>query len=317
MGDVNSKPKFEKLRSTLTSSISENKQHLSPALIGAFITLILSPFSIFLGFWLNNVLSRPILSIQHASVGEIVTHPKLPQTNYSLTLQLQQLDGVDIQDIYRPVFINSLESDRVIEKLENLAKTIRVKYQGISDSDTTLERLKTHPEFRKIIGSDLQVELLESMSPEKRGSVFRSKVNGYKEKQRKLDSELTKIADKLREGRKCEIYASVMVLNKGGTEGLIKSKANFMNKNNQEIVFVETDPPPSFNPDSLNAVPTFITNKEIRFLKASDSVGSAPERKMTKFWFRAEQATCGEKIEYIILESHIGNKMKWKIEGKL
>lgn len=313
MGDENNKSVFDKLKATLVSLFSEHKQHLSPALVGAFITLILSPFSIFLGFWLNNVLSRPILSIQHASVGEIVTHPKIPQTNYSLTLQLQQLAGADIQNLYRPVFINSQQSDQLINEVENWAKTFRVKHQNIADNEATLDELKAHQEFEEIIGSDLQVELLNSMSPDKRHTEIRSKVRSYKKKYMSLDLETSKIAEKLRQGRKCEIYASIMVLNKGGTEGLIKSKAKFLNENSEEVVFLETDPPPSFDPDSLNAVPTFITNKEIKFLKASDSVGSAPERKMTKFWFRAEKAKCGEKIEYIILESHIGNKMKWKI----
>jgi hypothetical protein len=255
-------------------------------LYGTLIALAISPFSILVGFKLNEFLSRPVLSIEY-----VTTFP---------ISELRGLDGVQSycsnstlykeykEKNYNQINLQNLEAYDELsdDEVYNLINKDLLKYVAFLAS-LKQELNRTIANISQLKASEVRISYLYSTNEtdlvtdvEK----MRIRLNeNSTDKLKNADVEMHKL-DSLRNGIRLSIVSTrlkLTILNRGSTDGLIRTEGNIV-VGNKEYKMERTSAP---SPKIFNAVPTYNVNPNADVFY-SNSVGKIEKNTMVDFWYQ-------------------------------
>lgn len=91
------------------------------------------------------------------------------------------------------------------------------------------------------------------------------------------------------EGLSCRSLVNVLVINKGGTDGLVLGKA-IVRVSGQILEATRTSAPKSNR--TMIAVPTTVVNEEVFSGKGYTTVGKLPANSMVELWYEVKERPC-------------------------
>jgi len=270
-----------------------NTNEFKGPFVAALIALLLSPFSISLGFLLNNYFSKPILSIEYASryVKSYLNKSKVTSLLGDVANDQTYLDyrsskilGADNFDLRTLAYIP--ESNAPRELVDKITKDLT----GYSDYlSGELAKLSTSIKgLPKIDDVDLKVQAFRVLDNPtyKDGDELRKLLLAHHKERINILTAIRNKLDLIINGMSIVDnieYIKFSVLNKGSSDGLIRNHGDILYNGIQYKIY--RVPPPSSSQSLLIAVPTFQVNAS-QTDYSPRSVGQIVQHTMTEIWFR-------------------------------
>lgn len=290
---------------------------IKAAFVGAMATLLLTPFSVWIGFSLNSIFARPILSIEHVGISQLISHPDFSET--IITIPNVDPNGqpiVSLQELGRVSFRGLPESDTWVQ----LAKKIETRWQTTHDELENLiipEELDTEwiQGHARILGmTRIDINLASART----GSDFNAFIASLASSRRlEVSKNLQTIRDiikRVRSERTCSTFFQVMILNRGDSFGLVRHIASVKLHDGNSIE-VEISEPPDFSANSYNSIPVDVQNPQFSLVSPSTSLGQIPPKSMEVLWYRPTEPICDDSFADFRINSHIGKKLIYKTPG--
>lgn len=276
---------------------------LWPALIGALVTLILSPISIWLGFYLDSYFSRSKLSIEYAGLVEAYSYADMSAE--IANLPMRTINGkllVDLDLLSKTLFQNRAEAARAEEQYRLLLTYWQDQSKLIEKVDT--EAAENIEEIKTLLSlNSIERSLVDNVPPDG--------VSKYLEpiRKSKLDfadknTNAAKAAlSKFRDSANCRMYITASILNRGGSDGLIRSVAVVEDSSGERQSFVISSPP-KFEGVDLMSVSVNIANRKFEEFIPRNTVGQIAKNSIENIWWAPESPNCDFLPELLELRTN-------------
>jgi hypothetical protein len=293
-----------------------SKESLMPifltALVTALGTLLILPFSITLGFWLNDYLARPILSVEYAELIPEASRVPLPSTeltnivqssHYRSSLMKGQVGRANMLMTYlqKTQGLTSQEVDELKDMVKQYMKIIDDRESSLNSLISKLNGKPTDEQLREIAlsyaGPAGQYMTMQDQSDTIHKSLsaqIKNELSTGKES-KSLAMRLLKKIDGASSDSIEKIRVKISILNRGNTDGLIRGvgKIHFIDSN-LELPIRTCLPPRKKN------VPAIMVTlaEELPEPASSKSVGKIEKRTMTEFCYEIDR----NKYENVFIE---------------
>ena len=274
------------------------------AIVTSIATIIVSPISISLAFWLNDYFARPILSVEYIQVFheyEKLQNPKfdIKKILFSDSFQMNLLRGSsESLDKFMKYGNNEFLSESEINDLKMLSEDVKIS------SKKKLDTLKIY--YNRILNNDFNPDTYAEYSKKIKNKSFTAKTNEINfedlkartkidiEKEMENESDLLRLINNLLNKLNFESSKNIndlkfklSIQNKGNTDGLIKSIGE-MSILGEDISFPIINIPPPKKKSNVMAIAVTIADEEPE-APTSQSVGKIEKHSLKEFWFGIEK----------------------------
>lgn len=298
------------------------------ALVTALGTLLIIPFSITLGFWLNDYLARPMLSVEYAELIPEASRVPLPSTelnnivqssHYRSSLMKGQVGRANMLMTYlqKTQGLTSQEVDELKDMVKQYMKIIDDRESSLNSLISKLNGKPTDEQLREIAlsyaGPAGQYMTMQDQSDTIHKSLnaqIKNEISTGKESKslamkllKKIDGASTDSIEKIR--------VKISILNKGNTDGLIRGvgKIHFIDSNLE--LPIRSCPPPKKKNVTMAIMVTLA--EELPKPASNKSVGKIEKRTMTEFWYEIDRNEHESVFIELVKEITSNNHSKYKI----
>jgi len=281
---------FVKLFSGIKQYIA--KSEFSAALTASFVTFIISPFTIYLGFSLNQQLARAQLSIEYVYFEQ--NDDAIDQSDELLESLIERL----MEHSMYAEFLSAEEYSPSIRQFGNGSK---------KRARAILLRLKSYISKQKVILNE-DLELLPKSELVQRAFRYDISLEGDAEILTLLETKNAEIMQDITRAEGLiedielsfssmtnEVLVNLNVLNKGSTDGLVRNIGSMM-VDGKSIRLLRAPMPSDNNQD---AIPVREVNPLYNNF-SPNAVGRVMQNTMSDMWFKASTSTslCGNKNDH-------------------
>lgn len=284
-------------------------------MVAAIVTIVFTPFSVYLGFHLTSILSRPILSIEYAYVYRekgLCKSPKIIREINNIishgiytSYKMQNAMRSGFNDMSSILYSNSnIDPDNFTRSLVEFKKYV------LSISLSNNEEMASLNQLSKADKTVLAIKYLSSRVNSNEGNIDKELLRYYEDRDKELKDIINRVDDAITHLNKCNesiVYINLSVLNNGATDGLVRNRGELKYHNNTYLI--ERSKEPS-NVGSTTAVPTYVVNKSFNRIE-SGSVGKIEKNSMVELWYKLvssqnfiEVCNAGGEFEIILFDQN-------------
>jgi len=250
------------------------------------VIFIFSPFSILLGFYLNDYLARPIFSIEYvfpnrvfalSNLENVENHYKESQNYIEYFGQAHFNRLIDLRSITNS---NEDNAERLLYKIHDEVRNFS-KYldRRKTELQSNADKLESASPSKLVEWSLYYLNNADIMSDNKKElrSIFSDLHNKIVSEQQYIQDINKSLTLKLK-----SLQFKLSILNKGSTDGLIRNMG-YISFAGQIDTLYRSEAPRQEN--IFNAVPTFSVNNETY---SNSAVGKVEKKSMLEFWYRID-----------------------------
>jgi hypothetical protein len=276
------------------------------AIVGAFVALLVSPFTQSLSFLVNEYLARPILTIEYVEVVPEERPVSFPAREVQALLTSQGfrsglMRGIGAEpglmvfqgrkDTATPTEVQSLKgaTERLLAAVERRTVDLGTFRKVLGSGPTEAQVREVAAKYRGPVMAMVPVEDVRSL----KASLLAT-----------IETESAALAETVRLGKSVlkalgqagdlparKIKLKLSVLNRGSTDGLIRHVGELrVPRDNLTVKIRRSAPPTKSGDDSLfaMAVPVAVTNPAADTERAT-SVGKVEKNSMSEFWMEVDE----------------------------
>ena len=270
------------------------------AVMTSLATIVISPISISLAFWLNDILARPILSVEYVQVLPEITTFSVPKDElnkilFSSAFQMNLLNNYfEIPKSFFEFQNKADLSKEDIAKLTKISEDLKSKnvnrldllsnyFTEISEKDLTREDLLEV--YRRFKQNDVKFNLDDKSLPflvDQLRTEITSEIGNQNEIIKLTDDLLVKLNISTDQSID-NIKIRLNILNKGSTDGLVRATGK-LSIRDTDIIFSIINIPPPKKKNNIMAIRVTIADDEPD-IPNSLSVGKIEMHSLNEFWY--------------------------------
>lgn len=308
---------------TLKYTDTMNKQTTYIIIVTSILTsigaLVISPLSITLGFWLNDYLARPIISIEHLEVIPTYKKIKTPVDGLSKVANSMYFQKATMQNrlgrygqIIHYLNLPQLNEEEA-RQLVKITEEFSTRLDGeILDIKADLSTIKTKIDEEKLFLLNQKYGLnISSLNIDYKNQILQN-IKEYLALSKLFNIYLKNILSEIANHSSKEIeklYFKLTFLNKGNTDGLIKNFGTIKIPNTDISLSIYASKPPSI--ENSMAISVKMAGKDYS-APSVNSVGKIPIHSMIENWYLIDpkQFTPDVKVK---LRKHLTSSDRFKV----
>ncbi len=276
------------MKKLLKVKLPKPSVEFTSALYASILAFAISPFSVLLGFQLNEYLSRAILSIEYISSNPIYKVNGLDSVKYyfqSSPLYNEfkrnsiNTGVIDLQ--YLENYANDFPPEELIDVIKN--NILQFQQYLVNEDIATKKRIAKIDNLKP---SEVRTAFLfETDANEDENNIenmrirLKSKLSEKSLLTQQAQNQMLRFSQLLSRDL-ISVRLKITILNNGSTDGLVRNEGKII-LGQDTFVLERTSPPIVRNP--TNAVPTFNVNPSNEY--SSNSVGRIEKNTMVDFWY--------------------------------